>query len=211
VNIIIEYQYFANVYVYSTLSLETHAIFESYETYQKGGFRTRCQVIGSNGVIELRIPLLGGRTQKTLVKDLKMDFKENWKQSHFRTLTACYRRSPFFEFYEAGLIKLFGRKIDWLVDWDIACLEWVLSVLKMDVSVGATSSYQPKYEGDQYLDLRNKLGSASTGLPGIKDVTYGQVFSDRFGFTRGLSILDLLFCEGPNAVNVLKLMNADNS
>ena len=94
--LLVESQYFPPVTLISALSSIKYIDFESYETYQKGGFRNRCEVIGSNGLVQLVIPLVGGRTQKRLIRDVKIDYKEDWPKSHFRTLLSCYNRSAFF-------------------------------------------------------------------------------------------------------------------
>src|SRR6186997_3267610 len=120
--IITEYQYFPTVSLLSALRKIKYINFESYETYQKGGFRNRSEVLGSNGVIQLVIPLVGGRTQKLPITDVKIDFREDWQRSHFRTLLACYNRSAFFEYYRDGLDRLFQRRLNWLVEWNMSCL-----------------------------------------------------------------------------------------
>ena len=126
--ILSEYQYFPPVALISTLIDKKYVDFELYETYQKGGFRNRCEVLGSNGVVQLVIPLVGGRTQKRLIRDVKIDYKEDWPKSHFRTLLSCYNRSAFFEYYRDGLERIFQARSPWLVDWNLTCLEWLISV-----------------------------------------------------------------------------------
>jgi hypothetical protein len=121
-------------------------------------------------------------------------------------LLACYRRSPFFEYYEEGLRKLFSSKCGWLVDWNLACMDWTLSAMKTEVVINKTSSFKDLYDPSGYLDFRNLLTPQSRLLPGIKDVPYKQVFGEEGVFIQGLSILDLLFCEGPRATDFLKLM-----
>src|SRR6478672_2910067 len=111
--IVSEYQYFPPIDVFSTLTLEKHIKFETYETYQKGGFRNRCEVLGSNGTIQLVIPLVGGRTQKSMITDVKIDFREDWPKSHSRTLLSCYNRSAFFEYYRDELERLFQKRTPW--------------------------------------------------------------------------------------------------
>ena len=204
--IITEYQYFPTVSLLSALIKIKHINFESYETYQKGGFRNRSEVLGSNGVIQLVIPLVGGRTQKLQITDVKIDFREDWQRSHFRTLLACYNRSAFFEYYRDGLDRLFQRRLNWLVEWNMSCLEWVISVLKFDMVIGKTTSFEPGYSSEEYADFRGILNPKNRMLPGVKPIYYPQVFSSQGGFVPGISILDLIFCEGPRAGEILKKM-----
>src|SRR6478609_2043496 len=135
-SLIIDSQYFPAVSLFSALINDSHVNFESYETYQKGGFRNRCEVVGRNGVIELVVPLVGGRTQKRLITEVKIDYRENWQRSHLRTLQSCYNRSAFFEYYSDGLERLFQTRETWLFDWNLCCFEWLVSVIKLEVSIG---------------------------------------------------------------------------
>lgn len=202
--LISEYQYFPSVYLYSILSLYKYVRFESFENFQKGGFRTRCRVIGPGGIQEMRIPVTGGREQRELTTRVKTDNRSPWQRSHFRTLVSCYRRSPFFEFYEPGLRDLYEQEVDYLVDWNLECFNWSLKMLNLEVEVGTTGTYEPRYPAEEFLDVRGMARSKSNLLPGVRNVPYEQVFRDRNGFIPGLSVLDLLFCAGPSALNILR-------
>jgi hypothetical protein len=204
--IVSDYQYFPSVTIVSALTNVKHIHFDSYETYQKGGFRNRCEVLGANGVVQLIIPLAGGRTQKGLISEVKIDYREDWPKSHFRTLLSCYNRSAFFEYYRDGLERIFQSRTTWLVDWNMACFEWLLSALKLDVQVGKTGAFKKEYASAEYWDLRGVLNPANRNLPGIKPVQYSQVFEQEGRFIAGLSVLDLLFCEGPGATIILQQM-----
>ncbi|HSB93084.1 MAG TPA: WbqC family protein, partial [Flavitalea sp.] len=127
-------------------------------------------------------------------------------RAHFRTLLSCYNRSAFFEHYRDGLEVLFQKDTSWLVEWNLACFEWVIDQLKLDVIVGKTSSFQSKYEDTQHHDFRGLLRPGHYAVPGISTVEYAQVFMERSAFVPGLSILDMLFCEGPRASRILKQM-----
>lgn len=170
-------------------------------------FRNRCQIAGSQGRIDLSIPLEKGRDQKTLMKDVRIAGSYRWQDQHWKTLLACYSRSPWFEFYRDELEQLYRKPVGFLVDWNLACFEWTCRVLVLPTRVSLTEVYRPVYEEKDWLDWRGKL------LPkNIKDtsalppVTYRQVFEEITGFIPNLSILDLLFCEGQRAKALLGQM-----
>ena len=142
---------------------------------------------------------------------MKIDYKEDWPKSHFRTLLSCYNRSAFFEYYRDELERIFQARSPWLVDWNLACLEWLISVLNLDIMVGKTGSFQFEYPSSEYLDFRGLLDPANRILPNVSAVPYTQVFAERAGFVPGLSILDLLFCEGPGSKKILKQMARNES
>ncbi len=165
-------------------------------------FRNRCMVAGSNGVVNLSVPLEKGRGQKELMKDVRISHSANWQLQHWRTIESCYSRSPFFEFYRDAVWGLLEKKETFLLDLDLSILEWLKSVLKMQYSLSLTDTYLKEHP-PEVIDLRN------TEFPKnyqdrLPDLRYTQVFEDRIGFVPNLSILDLLFCYGPSAKPLLE-------
>jgi len=163
-------------------------------------FRNRCRIAGAEGVVDLSIPIAGGRDQKTSMKDVRIAAGRSWQAQHWKTIVSCYSRSPWFEYYRDGLQKLFGEPAELLMDWDLRCLEWSLRVLGMDQQVLLTDRYQKLYAPGEGADWRGRLGPK-----GPQDLTrYRQVFEERIGFIPNLSILDLLFCEGKEAIRYIR-------
>jgi len=221
--LIIDIQYFASVNLYKSLHKFSNIVFEQYETYQKMGFRNRCQVAGAEGMINLSVPLVGGRDQKVLVKDVRISGRQRWAAQHWKTIVSCYSRSPWFEFYRDELEGLYGRRFDFLLDWDLACFDWSLRALGMSVPVALTDRWEKAYGDAGMIDWRGQLlpknrergfitAGVETGVEGGCDGAgtggeirqYRQVFEERIGFIPNLSILDLLFCEGKNAIRYIQ-------
>ena len=217
-NLIIDLQYFPNVNLYKISNKFSNIIFEQCEYYQKMSFRNRCQISGAEGIINLSVPLEKGRDQKTLMKDVRIADGQPWQAQHWKTIVSCYNRSPWFEFYRDDLEGLYKTRFDFLVDWNRACFEWSLKVLQLPVKVSLTDHYQKVYSPEQGADWRGKFlpknrGAvpaqpssatpvASTDPAGV--YRYRQVFEERTGFIPGLSILDLLFCEGKEAIKYIR-------
>lgn len=167
------------------------------EHFQKMSYRNRYRVGGSNNSILLTVPLTNGRDQHIPVKDVLIHNKENWQVQHWRTLTSVYRRSPYFEHYEGTLQRLFETRYELLADLNRDALQWVMAQLRLKTELAVTEVYEKKYP-NEVRDIRNvKAGPAEYPK-------YYQVFEDRTGFLPNLSILDLLFSEGPAAMNILK-------
>lgn len=168
-------------------------------------FRNRCQLAGSQGRIDLSIPLAKGRDQKTLMKDVKIAGAYRWQDQHWKTLLACYSRSPWFEFYRDQLDQLYRKPFHFLLDWNLACFEWTCQVLAISARVSLTDVYRPVYEEE--VDWRGKLLPKNiTDTTLWPPVVYRQVFEEITGFIPNLSILDLLFCEGQRAKALLGRM-----
>ena len=228
--LIIDLQYFPSIILYKTLYNFSNIIFEQYESYQKMSFRNRCRIAGAEGVIDLSIPLVRGRDQKALMKDVRISAAQPWQSQHWKTIVSCYSRSPWFEFYRDELDGLYRKQWDFLLDWNLACFEWTVRILGISIPVSLTGSYEKGYPADRVTDWRGKIlpkhrtegriglseGMAGLNIPGSADDSgagstdgggvrpYHQVFGERIGFIPNLSVLDLLFCEGKQAIRYLR-------
>jgi len=200
--IIVESQYFPPCFLFRALINKTHCIFEQYEPFKKTGFRNRCVIAGAEGPITLTIPLEKGRSQKTIMKDVCIAWNENWQQKHWRTIFYCYKSSPWFEIYSQELHDLFSKKYHYLLDWNQACFDWISEKLSLSIQVERSLIFVPVYD-IQILDCRDSIRPKSLSLKWPHPGAYSQVFEDKTGFIPGLSILDLLFCKGKNASEIL--------
>jgi hypothetical protein len=199
-NLIADTQYFAPFSFYKISYKSSNIIFEQYETWQKMSFRNRCRIAGAEGPIDLSIPLAGGRDQKALVKEVRIAAGKGWQDRHWKTIVSCYSRSPWFDHHRDELEGLYRRHEKFLLDWNLLCFEWSMKALGMARLVELTDSYQKTYPPEEVLDWRGK------SVPGMaaEAPRYRQVFEERIGFLPDLSILDLLFCEGRNAISYLR-------
>jgi hypothetical protein len=198
--LLIESQYFPNLNYYKTLINLDILLIERYEHYHKLSFRNRCYIAGPNGRILLSVPLAKGKNQRTTVKDVRISNEEKWQGQHWKTLVSAYRRSPWFEYHEESLGKLYEQPADFLLDWNLACFEWANKVIGLEHPVAFTDSYEKEYTG--VTDLRGTM-SPSENIDNTP--VYTQVFQERVGFMPNLSILDLIFCEGRRSLELLKL------
>lgn len=206
--IITEFQYFGNVNWYKMLFQFSNIQFEQYEAYQKMSFRNRCMIVGSNGLINLSVPLEKGRSQKLLMKDVKISYSENWQEQHWRSIYSCYRNSPFFEFYEESLHLLFEVRPTYLIDLNWETFEWVKKRLKMIAQFERTDQYIQEVSTNCF-DARNLFKPKS--YEQVKEVvTYQQVFEDRIGFKPNLCVLDLMFCNGPSSKSLITSNQSNN-
>jgi hypothetical protein len=224
-NLLTEFQYFPSVILYKNLIKVSNIVFEQYEAYQKMSFRNRCRIAGAEGAIDLSIPLQKGRDQKTLTREVRIAASGNWQAAHWKTIMSCYSRSPWFEHYREGLEGLYRQPADLLVDWDRACFDWSLRALGLPLETSLTDAWRPVYPEGEWMDWRGKLlPSQPPTLPSNQPPTqaptqladtgvprYRQVFEERTGFIPGLSILDLLFCEGKRAKAILMAPSPGNS
>lgn len=175
-----------------------HVYFLPSEGFRKMSFRNRTIVSGSNGTINLSVPVEKGRNQKSAFGDIKISYSTPWQAMHWNTLTSCYGKSPFFEFYKYGLRNLFEEKSQWLFTHNLGILNWLIKTMKLPVTI------QVLENGDinGFTDVRD-ICLPKNYLHFQPCPAYPQVFEDRVGFIPNLSILDLLFNTGPEAGNIL--------
>lgn len=199
--------------LYYAFLLQASTVYlEQEEHFEKQTWRNRCRILSANGPMDLVVPIQRkGRTRRA-IKDVRIAYDHPWPSLHWRSITSAYRTAPYFEFFEDRFYGLFQQRYEFLIDFDLAFQRTVLDAFKVGPEPLFTQAYKKEPEGA--TDLR----SVPPALPEEKqkgggrsplDVTgpYPQVFDERSGFTAGLSAIDLLFNEGPEAVE--RLRNAD--
>ena len=203
-NAILSSAYFPPIqYVSKVLSYET-VLIEAHENFSKQSYRNRCEILSSNGKQTLSIPVIKQSGSKQNIKDIKIDYTEDWQSIHLKSIQAAYFSSPFFEYYIDAFIPYFKKEFTYLFDLNLQVLDTLLTELQIEKKVILSESFQNELSYDDYRNsIHPKLKFRSTDKM-YKDTEYIQVFSEKFEFIPNLSILDLIFNEGPNFENVLK-------
>ena len=197
--------YFSPIAHYIALAKVKKVVFEVEDNYQKQTYRTRCYIYGANGRQLLNIPVKHtNKSRKT--KDIKIDDSFSWEKQHLKAMQAAYRSSPFFEYFEEDLIIFFKNTPTFLLDLNIKVHELMMDFLQLDLQYNRTTEYVKDLNGDN--DYRFLANAKSNKIYGLS--AYTQVFSNKFGFIENLSILDLLFMEGTNALNYLQNQQIEN-
>ncbi|MFO7617743.1 MAG: WbqC family protein [Bacteroidales bacterium] len=185
--------YFGPVHYFKLMAGNPVVRIEACEHYQKQSFRNRCQIVSANGPITLSIPILKGRSPGQLIRDVRIDHQGNWQKIHFKSIESAYRHSPYYEFHIDDLMEFWSVRWNFLFDYNLAITERVIRLLNLKCTLRLTESFgEPGCygAGDYRYRIHPKLKEEGTDLI---SVPYHQVFSDRFGFVGGLSILDVLF------------------
>jgi hypothetical protein len=164
--------------------------------------------VGSNGTVNLSVPLLEGREQRKPMKEIRIDNRRRWQDQHWKTIVSCYNRSPWFQFYSDEMEGLYRKEYEHLADWNMACWKWVTGKLNLAKACSLTTQYQAAYDPGKYFDFRGRLKPSTIQKQFPEAARYRQVFEERTGFIPHLSIIDLLFCEGKNALSVLSGSNS---
>ncbi len=186
--------YLAPISYYAILLKYKNCNIEMHEHFVKQSIRNRCEIYSANGRLRLTIPKQRKGSSKTIIKDIKISYKEDWQKKHWNSIKSAYKSSPFFEYYQDEIEPFFKKKESKLVDFNNNLQEVILELLQDCNYPDFTTSYHYKIE---FADFRNhdfKLENLSK---------YNQVFMEKHGFIPNLSILDLLFNLGPESSDYL--------
>lgn len=167
----------------------------------KQQYTNRMRIRAANRVLPLIIPL-DRKGSKMPIASKCISYREEWQKQHWKSLESAYRATPYFTYYEDALAEFYFERHDSLLEFHLKGLGWVLRLLDHTVPLRLTGHYAP---ADSYThDYRESFDpSGATLPPWFSPLPYPQVFE---GFYPGLSILDLLFNEGPQAAPLLKQM-----
>lgn len=193
--------YFPSIQYIKALIKAKETTFTLESNYQKQTYRNRCSIYGANGKLNLTIPIQHTKRdghQKD--SSVKIMWEENWQMLHWKSLTSAYRSSPFFEFYEDELKEVFFKQPEKLMDFNIGLLKCILSFLEIDFSFSFKEDYSP------LSPLEESLINAKKD-PTISYPMYQQVFATKHGFISHLSIVDLLFNQGPQSLDYLEQLD----
>ncbi|MEO1436211.1 MAG: WbqC family protein [Bacteroidota bacterium] len=202
--LLLQLPYLGNIQFYSKFCLGLPIVFEQHENYNKGSYRNRCLIASSNGPLRLSIPLQRGKHERLPIREVRISYRENWPIQHWRTIQAAYGKSPFYDFYAPELETILLKMHDFLFDLNVEVHEFLMECIGLDNSV--TFSTQFELEPERQLDFRQVISPKQSHQedPWFASVPYGQVFEDRLGFLDNLSVLDLLFCYGPESLRLLE-------
>jgi WbqC-like protein family len=187
-------EYFININRY-----KPDILIEREEHFPKQTYRNRANVYTPDGTLTLTVPVSKGSKNHTKIKDVKISYDFEWQRLHWLGLQACYRRSAYFEYYEDDFVVFYEKQYPFLFDYNEQLLQFILKSLKLKVQIKYTDTYEAAYP--ELADFRNSIHPKKEIA--VEQKTYFQVFEDRKGFLKNMSIIDLLFNQGPHAINYL--------
>lgn len=196
-------QYFTKLLSYPVILIEKE------ENYHKQSYRNRCVILAANGPLVLSIPVVDGPGAKAPMKELGLSYEHHWQRLHWRSIISAYNNSPFFEYYADDLATFYHEKRwKFLIDFNTEIQQKVVDLLNVGLKINYTDEYTAENNipgnTDDYRYSIHPKSSKNKDDQHFEPQQYMQVFQEKFGFVDNLSILDLLFNEGPGTAGILK-------
>jgi hypothetical protein len=204
--VLTELHYLPSVPFFQQLLQADKLLLDAHEHYHKQTYRNRCLVLTVQGPQPLTVPVVNGtRSEKIRTSEIEIDYRQNWRHRHFRTLQTAYGASPYFSYYADYLQDIYAQKPARLWELNLSFLQLLFQCLRWPLAIGFTDEYllpTPLAQGQaMLLDRRDfltpKALPAGAGPDRPSQQPYPQVFGT--AFVPGLSVLDLLFMQGPGA------------
>lgn len=198
--------YIPNIETFAVLR-QHKVCFEVYDNFQKQTYRNRAYICTDRGRLMLNIPIqhVGKNQGRQLYKDVRVENEYKWQRQHWRALQTAYRTSPYFEFYEDEIAPLYTQNYTHLLDYNLKSIEILCACLQLPMPDLKTSKFEQEPRSQQ--DLRFLVDAKRKTA--LEQPRYPQVFGERHGFIEQVSVLDLIFNEGPNAAAYLANLKLD--
>ncbi len=192
--------YFPPISWMAKLYQKGEANLDLWETYSKQSYRNRCYIAAAKGRMTLSVPVKKPQGNKSITKEILIDYSENWRQIHWRSIKSAYQSSPFFLYYQDEVEALFQNKYTSLAEMNEKIITVLAELLGFTVKMNHTLNFiVPKTQTE---DFRFSIHPKKENLSTKKE--YIQVFQEKNGFLEDLSVLDLLFNLGPEALMYLE-------
>ena len=182
---------------FSEFLKEESVTLEQYESFPKQTFRNRTNIYGANGKLSLIIPM--DHKSGRLIKDIEVSKRDQWQQLHWKSIKTAYQSSPYFDYYEDELEKIFLFKTNSLFEFNLHALIIIQKILKTEKEFTLTHEYIRVPEA---VNFRDQFAAKSETAYHMEE--YFQSFSEKYGFLADLSIIDLVCNKGPESTSYIK-------
>ena len=195
--VVLPLTYWGSVEYFANMIKAKDVVVDVNENYVKRSERNRTEIITANGVMTLTVSLCNANRPKTPMRDVRIDYSKRWQHQHWMAIVSAYRSSPYFDMVADRIASFYEKEWKFLVDYNREILMAECELLGWEPTFRFSEEYVKPQEG--VVDLRPKKRGTTFVAP-----QYFQLFSDRMPFVENPSMLDLLMCEGRDALDLLR-------
>lgn len=170
---------------YSRINQGKLLLIEGHENYQKRSSRNRYVIATTNGLLTLSIPLKKGKNSQTSIQEVQISYDDNWVAKHLTAIKSAYGKAAYFEHYYPYVEAHYLKSYSSLYQFNLQSIKLINKLLRLEVAIHETTEYQ---------------GTVESSLTDYIPKKYQQVFEFKHGFRPNCSIIDLLFCMGPESI-----------
>ncbi len=204
--VLIHPTYFPSIIQMAAIAQAPGVVFEVQDNYQKQTYRNRCYIAHTNGKLLLNVPVKHSKDKKRQkMKEVVVENAFPWQKEHWRSIQNAYRTSPFFEYYEDELVHLFTQPVEKLLDFNLKIYETLADLIGLETPISHSETYEV---APVIIDNRYLANAKSERLTTLQP--YTQVLEAHHGWLPNLSVLDVLFNEGPNTLYYLESQELKN-
>ena len=166
-------------------------VLDTEEIFQKQTLRNHCMIDSPQGALKLTVPIekVVGRTA---MKDVRISNHGDWKHKHWHAIETSYYNSPYFEYLQDDFRRVYDKNTKFLLDFNLELINVCMDLLEIPNS---------KFKIQNSKLIAPKPSDERDTPPAME--VYYQVFDYKHGFLPGLSIIDLLFNMGKEALLVM--------
>ena len=201
-NVLIESQYLPSVAYFTLLAHSNQIWIEAHESFEKQTYRNRCEILGANNIQRLTVPLHSANSGLPIQK-MRIDHRQKWVNNHWRSIQSAYGKAPFFDYYSDYIHQELFKPSETIFELNSRLLTLCLKMLGLQNKLNFTEKYDLTPAKDIF-DYRSVIHpkKETEQLAWFRPETYYQVFGK--DFVPNMSLLDLMFCMGPDSLVVLK-------
>ena len=184
--------------------IPSEVVLEAKENYRKQSYRTRCRIAAAGGVETLSVPIVH-EAPKMPILSVKIDYSTPWLIRSQRAIDSAYRTSAWFDYYRDSLYEVMESGQESLFSYNLALIKYFLAKTGIACNIRLSEDFVTEAPDDFRYSIDPKKPDTVLRDLGMEK-PYFQVFSGKYGFMENLSVMDLLFNEGPDSLSWLKAL-----
>lgn len=199
--------YFGPIQSYAVMFHYDCVLIDRHEHYRKQTYRNRCIIAAPSGPQALTVPIERRDPSHTAAADIVLSRHNDWRHQHLHALRTAYEASPYYQYYIDDIATILFHPFTHLIDLNEALRATIQDLLGMQPNAKPTTLYftaesAARNRIDDFRDVISPKAQQTDHC--FKAKPYHQVFEQSLGFLPNLSILDLLFNLGPEAILYLR-------